>query len=135
MKRCGACGEEFQNQFNFCPVDGAALFMHHEPTAFDYHPTMISDGSLVQRLAAQLSFLIQRLRVAWQQFKADPKRYLEGQTRQAIELLRHGSARPYLRRALAASVTMVGVVIMSVMILDQHRTRPRNMTVTIRRRR
>jgi TonB family protein len=124
MKRCGACGEEFQNQFNFCPVDGEALFRHHEPTACDYHPTIIRDDSLVQRLTVGLSFLIERLRVAWPQFKADPLRFLKSQSGQAIELLRKRSARPYLRKALAASVTVVGVVIMSVMIFDQRRPRP-----------
>jgi len=123
MKRCGACGEEFHNQFNFCPVDGEALLMHHETKAFDYHPTIIRDDSLVQRLAVQLSFLIDRLRVSWPQFKADPVRFLEGEARQVVELLRNASARPYLRKALAASVAIVGLVIMSVMIFDQHRTR------------
>jgi TonB family protein len=123
MKRCGACGEEFQNQYKFCPVDGEALLMDHELIAFDYHPTIIRDDSLVQRLAAQLSFLIERLCVAWPELKADPVRFLQGETRQAVELLRHGSARPYLRKALAASVAIVGLVILSVMIFDQHRTR------------
>jgi TonB family protein len=124
MKRCGACGEEFQNQYKFCPVDGEALLMDHETIAFDYHPTIISDGSLVQRLAVQFSFLIERLRVCWPQFKADPVRFLQSETRQVLELLRHGSARPYLRKALAASVAIVGLVIISVMVVDQQRSRP-----------
>jgi TonB family protein len=124
MKRCGACGAEFQHQFNFCPVDGEALFRHEAGIAFEYQPTIISDGPLVQRLAEQLSFLIARLRVAWPQFKADPRGFLHSQTRQALELLRHRSARPYLRRAVAGSVTVVLLVIMSVMILDGHRMSP-----------
>jgi TonB family protein len=124
MKRCGACGEEFQNQSNFCPVDGEALFRYHDTVAFEYRPTIISGGSLVPRLAEQLSFLIARLRVAWTQFKANPEAFLDSQTRQVLDLFRKRSARPYLRKALAASVTVVLLVIMGVMILDGHRTRP-----------
>jgi len=119
MKRCGACGEEFQNQFKFCPVDGEVLTASRETGGFNYSPTIISDESLIQRLAVQVSFLIQLLHVAWSQFKADPVTFLKSQTRQAIALVRSGSTRPYLKRALAASVTVVALVIMSVLIVER----------------
>ena len=60
MKRCGACGEEFQNRFNFCPVDGETL-IEPEIGAINYSPTIISDVSLARRLLVQLPFLIERL--------------------------------------------------------------------------
>src|SRR6266576_6756521 len=101
MKRCGACGEEFQNQYKFCPVDGQALTRSREVDAFNYSPTIISDDSLVQRLAVQVSFLVQVLRVAWSQFKTDPVAFLKCRTKQAIALFRSGSTRPYLKRGLA----------------------------------
>src|SRR5436190_5787906 len=118
MKRCGACGEEFQNQFKFCPVDGETLPLNGID-AFGYSPTIIGDDSLVHRLLVQLLFLIELIRVSWAQFKADPTGFLKDQTRQAIEFVRSGSARPYLRKALAASVTLVGLIILSVMIFDR----------------
>ena len=72
MKRCGACGEEFQNQYKFCPVDGEVLTRTSDVDAFSYSPTIISDDSLGQRLAVQVLFLIELLRVTWSQFKSDP---------------------------------------------------------------
>src|ERR1041385_2404866 len=107
MKRCGACGEEFQDQFKFCPVDGAVLVGGRETGGFNYSPTIISDESLISRLSVQIQFLIPLLSVAWPQFKADPVTFLKAQTRQAIALVRSGSSRPYFKRALAASVTVV----------------------------
>lgn len=124
MKRCGACGEEFQNQFRFCPVDGEALVGSRETDGFNYFPTIIGDESLVQRLAIQVLFLIHVLRVAWSQFKLDPVAFLKSQTRQAIALVRSGSTRPYLKRALAASVTVVALVIVSVMIVERSARHP-----------
>src|SRR6476661_8569492 len=121
MKRCGACGEEFQNHFNFCPVDGETLLQVREvDAAVHYSPTIISDVSLAQRLLVQLSFLIERLRLSRAQFTADPIAFLKLQITEARELFRTASARPYLRKALAASVVLVALVIVAVVIFDRH---------------
>ena len=122
MKRCGACGEEFHNHFNFCPVDGETL-IEREVAAINYSPTIISDVSLAQRLFVQLSFLIERLRLSWTQFTADPIAFLKLQVKEAREFLRTASARPYLRNALAASVMLVALVILAVVIFDRHAAR------------
>ena len=87
MKRCGACGEEFQNHFNFCPVDGETL-IERESDAINYCPTIISDVSLAQRLLVQLSFLVERLRLSWAQFTADPIAFLKLQITEAREFFR-----------------------------------------------
>ena len=100
MKRCGACGEEFQNQFNFCPVDGETL-IERESDAINYCPTIISDVSLAQRLLVQLSFLVERLRLSWAQFTADPIAFLKLQITETREFLRTASSislRPAARR-------------------------------------
>lgn len=123
MKRCGACGQPFQDRFNFCPVDGQTL-SSDDVEPFTYCPTIIADDSLGQRLLVQLSFLIQILRDTWTQFKADPMAFLKSQTEQAIEFFRSGSTRPYLKRALAASVSLVVLVIVTVVIFDRHRRPP-----------
>jgi len=122
MKRCGACGEEFQNHFNFCPVDGETL-IERESDAINYSPTIISDVSLAERLLIQLSFLIERLRLSWAQFTADPIAFLKLKITEARELFRTASARPYLRKALAASLMLVTLVIVGVVIFDRHAAR------------
>ena len=120
MKRCGACGEEFQNHFNFCPVDGAALIERREvDDGFNYSPTIISDDSLAQRLILQISFLIARLRLSWAEFIADPITFVKYQFTQISAALRSGTARPYLRKALAASVMLVALIIATVVIFDR----------------
>jgi len=123
MKKCGACGEEFQNQFNFCPVDGEVLTRPRETGAVNYSVTIMSDVSLAQRLLVQLSFLVARLRVNWTQFTADPGAFVRLQFTQVVAAFRDGSARPYLRRALATSVMLVGLVMVSVVIFERQMTR------------
>jgi TonB family protein len=119
MKRCDACGEEFQNQFNFCPVDGETLQSIDTKTGFEYRPTIIGDESLLRRLTVQFSFLIERLHSAWSQFKSNPVPFLKSQICEASHVVRNAWAQPYLRKGVAASVTIVLLVIVGVTILDQ----------------
>ena len=119
MKRCNACGEEFQNQFNFCPVDGETLQSIEGTTGFEYRPTLIGDESLLRRLTVQFRFLIERLRSAWPQFKSNPIPFLKSQISEASQAARNAWAQPYLRKGVAASVSIVLLVIAGVMILDQ----------------
>jgi TonB family protein len=123
MKRCGACGEEFQSQFKFCPVDGEVLAPAGANDAVKYSPTIISDVSLAQRLVVQLSFLFDRLRGAWAQFKTDPKAFVRLEFTEALASLRNASARPYLRRAFAAAVMLVALVVVAVVIVERHAAR------------
>lgn len=118
MKRCGACGEEFENQFNFCPTDGKSLDTNRDAATCDYRPTIISDESLARRLAIQFAFLVQRFRAEWPRLKADPFGFLQNQLRQHISNARRTFARPYLRNGLLASVAIVLCVSVSIMLLD-----------------
>jgi len=119
MKRCGACGEEFENQFNFCPNDGKSLDTNRDTARFDYRPTIISDESLAQRLAIQFTFLVQRFRATWPRFKADPFGFLQNQFRQFKTDARRAFARPYFRNGLLVAVTLVLCVIVSITLLDK----------------
>lgn len=119
MKRCGACGEEFENQFNFCPNDGKSLDTDRETTPFDYRPTIISDESLAQRLAIQFAFLVQRFRARWPRFKADPFGFLQNQVRQFKNNAGRAFARSYLRNGLLVAVTLVLCVMVSITLLDK----------------
>jgi TonB family protein len=124
MKRCGACGEEFRNQFNFCPVDGQTLGLA-AVADFAYAPTLISDESLLRRLAIQVSFLIERSRAAWPRFKADPLQFLKGQFTQIKSALKLMCGRRNLMTGLAVSFAAVFCVVVTVGITDKaalHRT-------------
>src|ERR1044071_10149752 len=98
MKKCDACGEEFQNQFNFCPVDGASLVLSAVSSALAYRPTIIADALLVRRLTIQVSFLIEELRTAWPKFLADPDAFLKSQIQGSIQLIRRALAQPNLQK-------------------------------------
>src|SRR2546421_8147504 len=120
MKRCGACGEEFENQFNFCPTDGNPLSTDRAVASFDYRPTIISDESLSRRLATQLAFLVQRVRVAWPLFKADPFVFLTSQIDQFKNNAIRAFARPYFRNGLLVAVAIVLCVTASITLLDKY---------------
>ena len=119
MKRCSACGEEFENQFNFCPTDGKTLLTNRDVATGDYRPTIISDESLARRLTVQLVFLVQRIRAAWPLFKADPILFLRGQCDQFRYNARRAFARPYLRNGLLAALATVLCVTVSITLLDR----------------
>src|SRR5439155_5854220 len=120
MKRCGACGEEFEEQFNFCPTDGKRLFTNRDTATFDYRPTIVSDESLARRLATQFAFLVQLFRVAWPLFKANPSVFLQNQFNQFENNVSRAFARPYFRNGLLVAVAIVVCVIASITLLDKH---------------
>src|SRR5437660_6171737 len=74
MKRCNACGEEFNGKFSFCPVDGTPLGI--TPVQFEglagFQLTLIDDEGLARRLASQVWFIADQTRQAWPSFKSDP---------------------------------------------------------------
>jgi len=120
MKKCGACGEGFENQFNFCPTDGEPLSVNREGGSFDYRPTIISEELLARRLAIQFEFLVQRFRLAWPRFRAEPFVFLHDQFSQFKNNARRAFTRPYLRNGLLVAVTLVLCVMVSIVLLDKH---------------
>src|SRR5215471_5101066 len=126
MKKCVVCGEEFEKQYKFCPVDGQPLTIPRVAT-YDYSPTIISDESLVPRLAGQVSFVIAQLRAAWPGFKSNPSAFLKTQIRTSFEVLRGDLGRPYLKKALLAAVMVVMCVSLSITIVDRNAKRRRQL--------
>src|SRR6185503_8971957 len=119
MKRCGACGQQFQDRFNFCPVDGAALVLSSRATTFEYRPTIISDKTLPQRLAFQIAFLIERAKIAWPRFRSNPRTFLSEALSELVQVVRLAFARPYLRTGLLAAFTMLFCITSSVLLLEK----------------
>jgi len=118
MKRCRACGEEFQSQFNFCPVDGQVL---QAASAADlcYHPTIISDELLVRRLAVQTLFLVERSRSAWPRFKADPFQFLSDEFAQIIHRVNLACRQRNLVGGLAVSLVTMFWVVITITVIDR----------------
>ncbi len=122
MKRCGVCGEEFRNQFNFCPVDGETL-SRAQQAAFAYRPTIISDDSLARRLAFQISFLVEQTRSVWPRFKANPFLFLTDQFAQIKHSVRLACGRRNLMTGLAVSFAAVFCVVLTVTVIDKQALR------------
>jgi TonB family protein len=122
MKRCGACGERFQSQFNFCPVDGQTLSTA-EGAAFAYRPTIMGDDSLASRLAIQILFLVEQSRAAWPRFKADPFLFLSDHFAQIKQSVRLACARRNLMTGLVVSFAAVFCVVLMVTVIDRQALR------------
>ena len=56
MKKCHACGEEFEGKFSFCPIDGNLLAEFKPNNVYQYHLTLITEKSLARRLASESRF-------------------------------------------------------------------------------
>ena len=121
MKRCDACGEEFEGKFRFCPVDGKLLAQNKPTNSYEYRPTLISERSLALRLASESQFVIGGLRQGWPRFKAEPGAFTVSQLRRLNRNTRQIIKRPYLAAASTVALTIVGAVIVSALLLDYRR--------------
>ena len=122
MKRCRACGEEFQNPFNYCPADGQALDPA-SPTGFYYLPTIISDEPLVRRLVSQVWFVVERSRIAWLRFKADPFHFLSDQFAQIKHRAQLVCRQRNLLTGLVVSLAAILCAVITVTFIDRRALR------------
>ncbi len=124
MKRCGACGQPFQDRFNFCPVDGGPLVSNQSAKTVEYCPTLINDSSLLRRLSLQVNFLIERAKLAWPKLRSNPRTFLHEELFALAKAVRLAFARPHLRTGLAAAITIVVCLAGSVAILERRGVTP-----------
>src|SRR4051812_25562731 len=120
MKRCNGCGEEVENHFSFCPVDGLPL-LRSEEIRPQYRPTLISQQSLLARLFCEIRFLSERLREGWPLFKADPSGFCRDQLLRLARNVKRITQRPYLTAASASALTIVVSVIAMVLVFGGSR--------------
>jgi TonB family protein len=119
MKRCKACGENFESQFSFCPVDGSSLVAVEAVADCEYRLTLLSDERLTRRLAREVAFGLAQLERAWPRFKADPFTF----TRDQFDELKRISKRAWSRHLTAGLITSAAAVfclILSVFLLEKH---------------
>lgn len=121
MKRCHACGEEFENQFSFCPIDGNLLAEQKPIHQYEYHLTLISERSLAQRLVRESRFVIDLARQEWPQFKAYPGAFTIRHLRHFRANARRIAKRPYFAAASTIALSIIGAVILSTILLDRRR--------------
>jgi TonB family protein len=121
MKRCKACGEEFQEQFSFCPVDGSALEISaSQSSPAEFQLTLIGDEGLGRRLMNQLWFVADQGRRAWPSFRNDPIAFTIRQVAEARALLKQTLARPHVLSAAMTALLIIGAIVLSVLLLEKH---------------
>ena len=114
MNRCFVCGEEFENKYRFCPVDGQSLIV-----VSDYRLTLIDEQALTARLVTEFRFAIGQVRHAWPSFKAAPIAFIRVRLHQWLRAVKRTLARPYaLPGALTAAAVLIGLVL-SVALFDR----------------
>ena len=125
MKRCKACGEEFTDDFRFCPLDGTEVApitigpgAQFAPVEFQL--TLIGDEGLARRLANQLAFVTDQAKQAWPSFRNDPIGFVGRQVVGARQVLEQTVARPHVLSGAATALLVVAAVVLSVFVLESH---------------
>ena len=81
--------------------------------------TLLSDVPLSQRLRAELSFFISRIKQRWPDFKEDPVAVIKIETKNLGQGLKHAFSRPQVAAGLVTSILFVMLVMLVVAVLDQ----------------
>ena len=81
--------------------------------------TLLSEESLSERLLAELSFFISRVKQRWPDFKEDPVAVIQTEARQLGQIVKHAFRRPQVAAGLGTSILVVMSAILIVAILDQ----------------
>src|SRR2546421_8601896 len=119
MKQCKACGEEFENQFSFCPTDGQSLVRSEQVTLSEFHLTLISELSLVRRLSAETQFVVERFRRAWPSIRRDPLAFFRHEIHLLRTKVRRAVGRPYVVRGVATALAVILVVTLTTLMIEK----------------
>ncbi|MCM3869198.1 MAG: energy transducer TonB [Pyrinomonadaceae bacterium] len=137
MKTCTACEEEFEDKFSFCPVDGTPLNLlaaelagfvmeerssptrqsslllrrHSQERSYEYQPTILSSAGLLERLARETRFLMDRLRQAWPELRSDPLAFAKLAAVDVANLLKQGFGAQGALSALTSLLLVLSVVL------------------------
>ena len=128
MKKCNACGEEFEDKFSFCPVDGQPFSALVPDERHEFNLTIISDARLTQRLTLELQFALDQVKQAWPHFRSHPIGFTKTQLGELKRLLKQTLARPYVLSGSLTAMLLVLSVILSVLFLEKHSPKAANPT-------
>ena len=118
MKKCNACGEEFENAFGFCPVDGMLLARPDFDGKQLYQLTLIDEAHLPRRLANELALLVARARKAWPGFRRHPLTFTESKLNELAHSLNEAVRRPYVVPGMMTAFVAVLSLIVGVGVLE-----------------
>jgi len=120
MKKCKTCGENFEDKYAFCPLDGTPL---RESFAFEpreFSLTLIGDARLSQRLAIELQFVFDQLKRAWPSFKSHPIAFTRTELRELGKQIKQTLARPHLLSGAMTGLLLICSVVSIVLVLEKH---------------
>ena len=125
MKTSQECGEDFEDQYAFCPLDGMPL---REPMAAsrarEFNLTLIGDARLSKRLAHEIQFVLERIKQAWPSFKGDPINFTSRELHEMGKGVKQALARPHLLSGALTALLLLCSVASIVLILGRHSSRP-----------
>lgn len=119
MKRCSACGEQFESHYSFCPIDGKSLSESDAGLQFEYRPTLMSDRSLPERLIAEIRFLAKQALATWPEFRSNPVGASKAAIQTLIEQARNVVTRPHLAAGLSTAGVIILCVVLAIVVLDR----------------
>jgi TonB family protein len=119
MKICKACGEEFENRFSFCPTDGQSLGQREQVVLAEFHLTLISELSLLQRLSSETQFVVERFRRTWPSMRRNPVGFLRHESHLFRLKMRRAAGRPYVVSGLATALAVIAVLTLTILMIDK----------------
>jgi TonB family protein len=129
MKKCSVCGEEFEDQYGFCPIDGTGLrnsVATGEPREFNL--TLIGDARLSQRLAIEVQFVLSQIKRAWPSFKRDPIAFTRREFAELGRRVKQTAARPHVISGAMTAVLVLVALILGLLFLEKHAPKRTNKT-------
>jgi TonB family protein len=118
MKKCVACGETFEDNFSFCPIDGSSFALSLK-TQRPLQLTLIEETLLTRRLATEITFLAEQVSEGWPHFKRSPVAFSKSKSIELAKVLALTLSRPYARSGLAAAFIGLALLILSVALLEK----------------
>jgi TonB family protein len=123
MKKCDNCGEIFEKDYNFCPVDGAPIASARIGDAVPvFSVSLLEEAHLSRRLGTELTYLFEQIARAWPQFRRDPLRFTSNQLQLFRTGLKKALARPYVLRAFASAFAAVLILVAGVSLLERRKS-------------
>jgi TonB family protein len=124
MKRCNACGEEFEDKFSFCPVDGKQFsVVVPDASGHEFNLTIISELGLLGRLAIELQFVLAQVKKSWPSFKKHPVAFTGAKLSELKKLLQRTLERPHGLSGSLTALLLVSAIILSVLLLEKQHVR------------
>ena len=129
MKKCRVCGEDFEDKYAFCPLDGMPLREAITVSApREFNLTLMGDARLSQRLAIEIQFALDQIKRAWPSFKSDPIAFTQSEFGELRKRVKQTVARPHVVSGAMTAVLVLSALILGVLFLEKHSPKRTNKT-------